>query len=147
TGEVVWQQDFKSLSGRAAPPMWGYASSPLVTQSLVIIYAGGPGDKGVMAFDAATGQLRWSVACGPESYSSPQLSKVLGEDTLLMLTNDGLLLLDPVTGKVRLNYEWKFQGYRALQRTVIGDDVVLLPTPMTEGTRAIRVSKRGDQLA
>jgi outer membrane protein assembly factor BamB len=147
TGEVVWQQDFKSLSGRAVLPMWGYAASPLVTNSLVIIYAGGAGDKGVMAFDAASGEPRWSVACGAESYSSPQLSKVLGEDTLLMLTNDGLLFLDPATGKVRLNYEWKFQGYRALQPTVIGEDVILLPTPMSEGTRAIRVSRKGDQLA
>ncbi len=146
TGEVVWQQDFKKLAGRE-PLMWGYASSPLVTNSLVIIFAGGAGDKGLMAFDTATGQPRWSVACGPESYSSPQLSKVLGEDTLLFLSNDGLLLLDPATGKMRLNYEWKFQGYRALQPTVIGDDIVLLPTPMSEGTRAIRISKKGDQLA
>ena len=146
TGEVVWEQDFKKLANRE-PPMWGYASSPLVTNSLVIMFAGGAAGKGLMAFDAATGQLRWAVDCGPESYSSPQLSKVLGEDTLLMLTNDGLLLLDPATGKVRLNYEWKFQGYRALQPTIIGEDVVLLPTPMSEGTRAIRVSKKGDQLA
>ncbi|RBP45865.1 outer membrane protein assembly factor BamB [Roseimicrobium gellanilyticum] len=146
TGEVVWQQDFKKLSGREPLPMWGYSASPLVVNSLVIVYAGGAGDKGVMAFDAATGEARWSVACGPESYSSPQLSKVLGEDTLLMLTNDGLLLLDPTTGKVRLNYEWKFNGYRALQPTVVGEDVILLPTPMSEGTRAIRVSKKDDQL-
>ncbi len=197
TGEVVWQQDFKKLADRE-PPIWGYASSPLVTNSLknlisatspetvvtlkasgelkvqgpnkvdiiqeeakalalaggvaaaqanVIIFAGGAGDKGVMAFDAATGQPRWSVACGPESYSSPQLSKVLGEEMVLMLTNDGLLLLDPASGKVRLNYEWKFQGYRALQPTVIGGDVVLMPTPMSEGTRAVRISKKGEQLA
>ncbi|MDB6076114.1 MAG: alcohol dehydrogenase, partial [Verrucomicrobiaceae bacterium] len=79
TGEVVWQQDFRAIAGRE-PPMWGYSSSPLVTHSLVIVYAGGAGDKGVMAFDAATGKARWSVSCGPESYSSPQLSKVLGED-------------------------------------------------------------------
>ena len=146
TGEVVWQQDFKKLADRE-PPMWGYASSPLVTHSSVIIFAGGAGDKGVMAFDAATGKPRWSVACGPESYSSPQLSKILGEEMVLMLTNDGLLLLDPASGKVRLNYEWKFQGYRALQPTVIGDDVVLLPTPRSEGTRAILLSKKGEQLA
>jgi outer membrane protein assembly factor BamB len=147
TGEVVWQQDFKNLSGRTELPMWGYSASPLVTNSSVILYAGGPGDKGVLAFDAVSGKPKWSVTCGPESYSSPQLSKVLGEDVVLMLTNDGLLLLDPATGKVRLNYEWKFQGYRALQPTVIGDDVILLPTPMSEGTRAIRVSKKGEQLA
>ncbi|MCB1209273.1 MAG: PQQ-binding-like beta-propeller repeat protein [Verrucomicrobiales bacterium] len=146
TGEVVWEQDFKTLASRE-PPMWGYASSPLVTQSLVIVFAGGAGEKGLMAFDAATGESRWSVACGPESYSSPQFSKILGENAVLMLTNDGLLILDPITGKVRLNYEWKFQGYRALQPTVIGDDMVLLPTPMSEGTRAIRISKKGDQLS
>jgi outer membrane protein assembly factor BamB len=146
TGEVVWQQDFKKLAGRE-PPMWGYASSPLVTHSMVIIYAGGAGDKGVMAFDAASGQPKWSVPCGPESYSSPQLSKVLGEESVLMLSNTGLLILDPTTGKVKLSYEWKFEGYRALQPTVIGDNVVLLPTPMSEGTRAIRISNKGDQLA
>lgn len=146
TGEVVWQQDFKSLSGRAELPMWGYSCSPLVTNGQVIIYAGGPGDKGVMAFDAATGKPTWSAACGPESYSSPQLSKVLGEDLVLMLTNDGLLFLEPATGKVRLNYEWKFNGYRALQPTLVGGDTLLLPTPMSEGTRAIRVSKKGEEL-
>ncbi len=127
--------------------MWGFASSPLVAHSLVVVYAGGPGDKGVMAFDAATGAPRWSKPCGPESYSSPQLSAVLGEETLLMLTNHGVLLLDPATGNVKLNYEWKFQGYRALQPTVIGGDQILLPTPMSEGTRAIRLSKDGGQFA
>lgn len=146
TGEVVWKQDVRALSGRELP-MWGFSSSPLVTPSLVVVYAGGAGDKGVMAFDAASGQPRWSVACGPDSYSSPQLSKILGEDTLLMLSNTGVLLLDPATGKVRLNYAWDFKGYRALQPTVIGEDTVLLPTPMSEGTRAIRLSQKDGQLA
>lgn len=146
TGEVVWQQDFAKLAERELPN-WGYSASPLVTNSLVIVFAGGAGDKGVMAFDVATGQVRWSAACGPESYSSPQLSRVLGEESVLMLTNDGLLMLDPVTGKVRLNYEWSYRRYRALQPTVIGDDVILLPTPNSEGTRAIRVSRKGGQLA
>lgn len=144
TGELVWKQDVKALSKRELP-MWGFSFSPLVTHSLVIVYAGGADDKGVMAFDAATGEPRWSVACGPESYSSPQLSQILGEPSVLMLTNTGLLLLDPATGKTRLNYAWDFKGYRALQPTVIGNDTVLLPTPMSEGTRAIRVSKKDGQ--
>lgn len=142
TGEIVWKQDAKALSGRAEFPMWGYSSSPLVTNGLVVTYSGGPGEKGLMAFDAKSGELRWSVPCGADSYSSPQLSKLLGEDTLLMLSNTGVQLLDPATGKARLDYAWDFKGYRALQPTVIGDDTILLPTPMAEGTRAIRVSKK-----
>jgi outer membrane protein assembly factor BamB len=146
TGEVVWQQDLLKLSGRE-PLMWGFSSSPLVTHSMVIVYAGGKDNKGLMAFDSSTGVARWSLPCGAESYSSPQLSKVLGEECVLMLTNDGLLVVEPASGKVRLSYEWKFEGYRALQPTVSGQDTVLLPTPMSEGTRAIRLSKKGDELA
>ena len=111
-----------------------------------MVYAGGPDGKGVLAFDAASGALRWSAGAGGDSYSSPQLSTILGEELVLMLSNDGLVFLDPATGKQRLNYEWKFANYRALQPRVIGDDTVLLPTGMNTGTRAIRVAKTNGQL-
>jgi len=60
---------------------------------------------------------------------------------VLMLSNEGLVFLDPVSGKERLNYEWKFSNYRALQPRLVGDDMILLPTGMSTGTRAIRVTK------
>jgi len=65
---------------------------------------------------------------------------------VLLLSNEGLTCVDPASGKERLNYEWKFQGYRALQPTVI-DDTVLLSTSMNLGTRAIRIKKNDGQLA
>ena len=146
TGAVVWKQNLKTIAGREVP-MWGFAASPLVTHSTVIVHAGGPGDKGLLGFDSASGALRWSVADGNDSYGSPQLSTIAGEELVLMLTNDGLLLLDPATGKARLSYEWKFGNYRCLQPAVIGDDTILLPTGMSAGTRAIRVTKTNGQLA
>jgi hypothetical protein len=145
TGVVVWQQDLKSVAGREAP-MWGFCSSPLVAGSLVIVYAGGPGDKGLLAFDVGSGELRWSAAAGENSYSSPQLNTIAGESVVLMLTNAGLLLVDPATGQERLNYAWPYENYRALQPHVLaGTDTVLLPTGMTTGTRAIRISKDKDK--
>lgn len=147
SGEIVWQADLKTTAGRTVP-MWGFAASPLVVGSTVIVQAGGPGagKTGLLGFDARTGTLQWSVADGNDSYSSPQLNSIAGEDLVLMLTNDGLLLADPTTGKMRLNYEWKFGNYRALQPCVIGDDTVLLQTPMSFGTRAIRISKTNGHL-
>ena len=119
TGEIVWQtgpQDGR----RSRVPMWGFAASPLVADKVAIVYAGGPGDKGLLAFDVESGALRWSVAAGNDSYSSPQLNAIAGEDLVLMLSNEGLVLVDPATGKTRLNYEWKFVNYRALQPHVVG---------------------------
>ena len=144
TGDVVWQKDLRKVAMRE-PPMWGFCSSPLVTNSLVIVHAGGAGDKGTLAFDVATGELKWSMESGDHSYSSPQLSNVGGEPLVLMLTNNGIELLDPQSGKLCLNYEWKHNGYRDLQPQVINGDSILLPTGTGTGTRCIRVVKNGEQ--
>src|SRR6185503_10104043 len=114
TGAVVWQKNLKEVAGRIAP-MWGFASSPLVIGSNVIVWAGGKDGKGLLAFDVETGALRWSAATGDHTYASPQLNTIAGEELVLLLSNDGLVLVESATGKVRLNYEWKFSGYRALQ--------------------------------
>src|SRR4029453_15001068 len=94
-----------------------------------------------------SGELRWSVAAGTDSYSSPQLSTIAGEKAVLMLSNDGLALVDPAPGKSRLKFEWKFSNYRALQPDVVGPDTILLPTGMNTGTRAIRVTNTNGELA
>jgi len=146
TGDVVWQKDLKEVARREAP-MWGFAGSPLVIGSNAIVWAGGKDGKGLLAFDVETGALRWSAATGDHTYASPQLNTIAGEELVLMLSNDGLVLVEPATGKVRLNCEWKFSGYRALQPRVVGDDTVLLGTPMNIGTRAIRITKVNGELA
>ena len=146
TGDIVWQKDLKAVAGRSVP-MWGFSASPLVVDTVVIVFAGGPGDKGVLAFDVESGALRWSVAAGSDSYSSPQSNTIAGENLVLMLSNEGLLFLDPATGKARLNYEWKFANYRALQPHVVSNDTILLPTGMSTGTRAIRMTKTNGKLA
>lgn len=146
TGDVVWQKDLKEVASRTAP-MWGFSSSPLVIGSSVIVWAGGKDGKGLLAFDAETGALRWSAATGDHTYASAQLNTLAGEALLLMLSNDGLVLVEPASGKVRLNYEWKFPGYRALQPRVLSDDTVLIGTPMNVGTRAIRITKVNGELA
>ena len=145
TGAVVWQQNLCEVAGREVP-IWGFAASPLVTLSTVIVHAGGPRGKGLLGFNSETGALRWSAPDGNDSYSSPQLNTIAGEELVIMLTNDGLILVDPATGKTRLNYEWKFGNYRALQPSFLGDNTILLPTGMSTGTRAIRVAKTNDQL-
>lgn len=142
TGEVIWKQDIRESAGRK-PPMWGFSSSPLVTDALVIVHAGGGEDKGLLAFAVESGELRWSVASGDHSYSSPQRATVAGEDCLLMLSNRGLDLLDPATGAAKLEYPWPVGDYRAIQPQVIGGDTILLATTSL-GTREVRISKGAD---
>ncbi len=96
--------------------MWGFSASPLVAGGLVVVHAGGKGDKGVLAFNTADGKLAWSVAAGEQSYSSVQLVKLFGQELLVLLSETGAQFWD-VTGKSVLDYSWPHQGYRAFATT------------------------------
>jgi outer membrane protein assembly factor BamB len=139
TGKIIWKKELTQLADSKIP-MWGFSGSPLVVGGMVIVYGGG-GEKGLLAFDTASGVLRWSAPCPINSYGSPQLNRLLGEDSVLMLSASGIELVDPANGKRRLDYEWKIPQYRALQPHVVGSDTILLPTGMNMGTRAIRLKK------
>jgi outer membrane protein assembly factor BamB len=143
-GEVIWQRDLAKDADRK-PPQWGFASSPLIVGDVVVVYAGGEGDKGVLAYDLATGEPRWGAPAGPHSYSSPQRSTVAGRDLVLMLTDTGLSAIDAGTGKTAWDYEWKFDGYRAIQPLVVDNSGVLLGTGMGTGTRYVNVALTDDK--
>jgi outer membrane protein assembly factor BamB len=143
-GNLIWQRDLRDDAGRQ-PPTWGFSSSPLVVGDLVIVHAGGAGDKGLLAYDAATGEPTWSVACGDHSYSSPQRATLAGRDCVLILTNAGLTAVDAARGAVLWEHPWKYEGYRVIQPLLIDGGGVLLGTGMGTGTRRIDVSLDGDK--
>lgn len=145
SGESRWKKDISEIANRK-PPMWGYSSSPLVTESVVIVHAGGSGDKGTFAFDRETGDLTWSAPAGDHSYSSPQLSSLLGEEFILMATNRGLRLLDPDSGSVRYFHESRYNGYRTLQPQLLGNDSVLMQASGGPGTYRLQFSRSGDEI-
>ncbi len=143
TGQLVWQRDLREDAERS-PPEWGFSSSPLVTHGLVIVYAGGDDAKGLLAYDEATGNLRWSAPAGNHSYSSPQVSTLDGKECVLMLTNEGAGFVDPESGNVIGSHVWEFSGFRVLQPLVLDSSSLLLGTPM-EGTQRIDVRWDGSR--
>jgi len=146
TGEIQWEKDLRELAQRD-PLEWGFSSSPLVVDGRVIVYGGGEGDLAVFSLDAKDGKTQWSAAAGDHSYCSPTLVDLNGQSYITMLTNTGVHLYDPATGEVRLDYDWPFLGYRAVQPRVVDGDSLLLPTGNGAGTRRIRIASGDDGLA
>ena len=107
--------------------MWGFSSSPLVVDGCVIVYAGGPGDKGLLAYRDKTGEPAWSVATGPVSYSSPQVVNVQGQRQVLFLSDAGIVGLEPASGKIV--WEHKAPGHSvwrvALPRQVDDTGIII----------------------
>ena len=102
-GKVLWSRNVRAHAD-APQPQWGFSSSPLVAAGVVVVYAGGPGDKGVVAYRAADGQPAWNAPAGPHSYASAQLLTLHGREQLLFLSDTGLTSRDPATGQTL----WEF---------------------------------------
>ncbi len=143
TGAKRWTRDLQVDAGRK-PPMWGFASSPLVVQGLVIVHAGGAENKGVLAYRVADGELAWAVPSGDHSYSSAQLATFDGVSGLLMSTNAGLQFLDVADGHTIWEHRWAGDNYRALQPLVVGNSA-FIATSLGLGTRKVTARQKGDQ--
>lgn len=125
TGHLVWSRDIAEDSN-APRPMWGFSSSPLVVDDLVIAYSGGQ-PQALLAYAANTGKPVWNAAAGAIGYSSPQLETLAGEPQVLLLTDLGLMSVEPQSGKVLWQYEANGHGvWRATQPAALGGDRLLI---------------------
>jgi outer membrane protein assembly factor BamB len=145
TGERLWHQDIAKDSG-AKVPTWGFSASPFVAHGLVTVYAGGKGGKAVVAYDAVSGELKWTGGEGYHSYASTQLMTLCGKEVLAVTSAYGLTGLDPKTGKVLLDYEWMPSPdmARCCQPMAVGPDEVVFGAGFGEGTRKLKLSPSQD---
>jgi outer membrane protein assembly factor BamB len=84
TGTLLWSRNAATDTG-AKVPHWGIASSPLVAGDLVVVAASGR----LVAYEAATGKLRWVAQTGGGGYSSPQRVTIGGVAQVLLLSGAG----------------------------------------------------------
>lgn len=143
TGKRSWSRDFSKESG-AKVPLWGFSSSPLVVGDLVVIFAGGEGDMGLLAYRAETGEPAWQVAAGHNSYSSPHLASIDGREQILCLSDAGLTSVEPESGNVLWNYGGAAPGAPiSIQPHPLGESQVLIPSVEDVGLALLEVKHEG----
>jgi len=118
-GAVVWSRNAASDTGKKVPG-WGFAGSPLVVDDIVIVATAGR----LVAYDLATGELRWLGPAGGGGYSSPHLVTIDGVKQVLLLNGAGALSVAPATGTQLWQYPWDSDGI--VQPALTADGAVLI---------------------
>jgi outer membrane protein assembly factor BamB len=132
-GRVVWTRNAATDTG-AKLPEWGFSSSPLVVDDLVVVAASGR----LAAYDLARGNPRWRGPAGGTSYSSPQLATIDGVAQVLLLNNAGLTSVALADGTLLWSHAWK--GYPIIQPALTADGGILMAVTDSSGTRRLAVA-------
>ncbi|MEM8963401.1 MAG: PQQ-binding-like beta-propeller repeat protein [Acidobacteriota bacterium] len=144
TGELAWQRDLVTEYD-ATLQQWGLSSSPLVVDDLVIVYAGGRDDYGLLAYDVATGEPRWNVATPTFNFSSPQLVELEGERQIVFADRAGMRGLTPSSGDELWSFtpsEWGGPPMTQVQQ--IGPTSLIAPLGDGTGTARLDISRDED---
>jgi outer membrane protein assembly factor BamB len=131
TGAVVWSRNVANETNTAVPG-WGFASSPLIVDDLVIVAA----DATLVAYDVATGHRRWVGPAHVGSYSSPHRTTIKGIPQVLLLGGVGATSIAPADGTVLWEYSW--QGGAIVQPAVTMEGNILINTLGGSGGNGVR---------
>ena len=100
SGKERWRHDLVSAFGATAPT-WGFAASPLIEGTLVIVPTGGPQSRGLLAFDRATGKLVWNAAVSKVTgYASAVSATVDGVRQVITVASDSVYAVAPADGRI-----------------------------------------------
>lgn len=142
TGRVLWQHDLMK-EVNAQLPVWGFTASPLILAQRAIVYAGGDGENGLMAFDVATGAVSWRYSAHGMNFSSAQKVTFAGQDFALFCDGSGVHALHPETGAVMWEFKpstWKGPAICQAQQI----DATSLLVPLGDGIGLARLTVTQD---
>ncbi len=151
-GGVLWERDV-AKEFRVKQDFFGVAGSPLVDGELLIVNIGAPGGPTVGAFNKLTGELVWGAGDKwGAGYASAVPATVNGVRRLYVFAGGeskpptgGLLMLDPLTGRIGLEFPWRSESYESVNASspvAIGDQVFVSASYQT-GAVLLRAPEPG----
>lgn len=133
-GQLFWSRDVASETGIESLE-WGFASSPLVINEVVIVAVSGK----VAAYDIKSGESLWYGPDGGESWSSPHLFTIDGVQQVLFMNETGVTSFLPEDGQVLWEYSWP--GAKIVQPALCANGDLVLSAGNAQGIGRFEISQ------
>jgi outer membrane protein assembly factor BamB len=140
TGTRVWSED-TMRHYNVAKAFFGAAGSPLVEGGKVIANVGGRG-AGIVAFEAKTGKVLWTATEDEASYSSGVGATIADHRYAVFLTRNGLVGLDPATGRVQFQRRWRARQAASVNAAtpLVAGDLIFVSAEYGPGAGVFRLN-------
>lgn len=146
TGKVLWEKELVADFGGERPE-FGFASSPVPLDKLVLIPVGGK-KTALAALDPADGAVRWQTAAERASCATPQVVTLAGVRQIVHLTRSVLHGYSTADGTELWAYKLPLEGLTNVPSPlVLPGDRVVISGQGVKGMRLLKVAKDGEKLA
>lgn len=139
-GTVVWSRN-AAVDTEARVPSFGFVNSPLVIDDVVIVNT-----NKLVAYDLASGDLRWIGPSKGGSYSSPHPLTLNGVRQVVMPSGESLTSVSPVDGSLLWEHQLEEGNGCIVQPAWAAEGEILISTMVNAtagpvGTHRIAVAK------
>ncbi|MCK4761667.1 MAG: PQQ-like beta-propeller repeat protein [Candidatus Aminicenantes bacterium] len=136
-GSKLWHKNVNDEGGEA--PTWGHSTSPLVTDTLVIVNGGGTART--IAYDKKTGAVEWKSGGGQAGYAAISRMQIEDVPALLIFHGKGLAALVLADGKEMWNVPWETNYDVHATTPLVSGDRVFITSGYGTGGELLKVDK------
>ena len=143
TGERIWSEDIL-YDNNAELASWGISGSPLVLDDLVVVSAGGPEGKSLVAYHKDTGARVWSGGSSPAGYSSPLITTLAGVPQILIFNYGSVAAHEPSGGQLLWQHPWPDGTECVSQPVPLPDDHLFVSSAYGIGCKLFQILRHED---
>jgi outer membrane protein assembly factor BamB len=147
SGEKLWSRDLVA-DYAVEQGFFGVGATPLLEGDRLIINVGGKTTgAGIVAVSIKDGKTLWKATSDGASYATPTAAMIHGKRHVFVLTEAGLVDVNPADGNVRWSVPFRSKLHESVNATsplVVGD-VVMVSATYGSGALALRINADGTQ--
>ena len=138
TGEGIWRTNILDDAG-ATNLTWGMAASPVIMGDAVLTAPGGP-DGAVIAYELATGAIRWRALDAQGAYTAPAVFTLDGLSQIVLIGGDQVISLATDGSRTYWSRPWAtMNGINAAQPLQVAPNRVFVSSGYGHGAAMLEV--------
>jgi outer membrane protein assembly factor BamB len=142
-GKLLWRKEF-AKQFKTTSPDFGTATSPIVDRGLLIAFVGGSDSGALKAFDANTGEEKWSWNGDGPGYATPIVVEIAGKRQIVTQSQQNIIGVWADNGALLWKIPFTTEYVQNIVTPIQYKDLLIF-SGVNKGVMAVRVGWRDNK--